>query len=109
MYLLYTLAEACVISVVFWYTLPIIQSIVYWGTGRNRYQIEVPDAALARYTPDDYNLASQKKVRQSGYVSAVQIIFNKHIFWRINLTQIFSYYRGQLHGSCGNCLSVVLS
>ena len=46
------------------HTLP--QSIVYWGSGRNRYQLEVPESALARHTPDDYELKSQKKgVRRS--------------------------------------------
>ena len=38
------------------------QNVNYWGTGKNRFQLEVPDAVLSRYTPDDYNLASQKKV-----------------------------------------------
>ena len=37
------------------------QSIVYWGTGRNRYQLEVPESALAWHTPDDYELKSQRK------------------------------------------------
>ena len=37
------------------------QAIVYWGNGRSRYQLEVPEAALARFTPDDYELKSQKK------------------------------------------------
>ena len=36
-------------------------SIVYWGTGRNRFQLEVPESALARHTPDEYELKSQKK------------------------------------------------
>ncbi|XP_065191374.1 DNA mismatch repair protein Msh6-like [Sycon ciliatum] len=37
------------------------RNVNYWGTGKNRFQLEVPDAVLSRYTPDDYNLASQKK------------------------------------------------
>ena len=36
-------------------------SIVYWGSGRNRFQLEVPESALARHTPDEYELKSQKK------------------------------------------------
>ena len=36
-------------------------SVVYWGTGRNRFQLEVPESALARHTPDEYELKSQKK------------------------------------------------
>lgn len=38
-----------------------MQTITYWGNGRNRYQLEIPDSALARHTPDDYNLTSQRK------------------------------------------------
>lgn len=33
----------------------------YWGQGRNRYQIEVPESALSRFTPNDYELRSRKK------------------------------------------------
>ena len=36
-------------------------SIVYWGTGRNRFQLEVPESALARSIPQEYELKSQKK------------------------------------------------
>merc|ERR1719354_1441690 len=36
-------------------------NIKYWGTGRNRHQLEVPESALCRSTPNDYHLASQKK------------------------------------------------
>ena len=36
-------------------------SIVYWGSGRNRFQLEVPESVLARHTPDEYELKSQKK------------------------------------------------
>ena len=34
---------------------------MYWGSGRNRYQLEVPESVLSRHTPDDYELMSQKK------------------------------------------------
>ena len=34
---------------------------MYWGSGRNRYQLEVPESALARYIPDEYELKSQRK------------------------------------------------
>lgn len=36
-------------------------SVVFWGSGRNRFQLEVPESALARHTPDEYELKSQKK------------------------------------------------
>lgn len=36
-------------------------SIVYWGTGRNRFQLEVPESALTSHIPQEYELKSQKK------------------------------------------------
>ena len=36
-------------------------NIKYWGTGRNRNQLEVPESAIKNQTPNDYHLASQKK------------------------------------------------
>ncbi|XP_022106903.1 DNA mismatch repair protein Msh6-like [Acanthaster planci] len=37
------------------------RAVVYWGTGKNRFQLEVPESALARHTPEDYELQSAKK------------------------------------------------
>ena len=34
--------------------------MVYWGTGKNRYQMEVPEYAFKR-VPDEYELFSSKK------------------------------------------------
>lgn len=31
------------------------------NTAKNRYQLEVPDSALGKNTPDDYTLQSQRK------------------------------------------------
>lgn len=36
-------------------------SIKYWGTAKNRYQLEVPEAALSRHIPEEYELQSSKK------------------------------------------------
>ncbi|CAI8005594.1 DNA mismatch repair protein Msh6 [Geodia barretti] len=36
-------------------------SLVYWGTGRNRFQLEVPESTPASRIPRDYELKSQKK------------------------------------------------
>jgi hypothetical protein len=33
----------------------------FWGTGKNRYQLEIPESALARSTPSEYELQSSKK------------------------------------------------
>ena len=35
--------------------------MVYWGTGRNRFQMEVPDSVPASRIPKDFELKSQKK------------------------------------------------
>eukprot|EP00112_Aurelia_sp_Birch-Aquarium-sp1_P001465 Seg1159.3 transcript_id=Seg1159.3/GoldUCD/mRNA.D3Y31 product="DNA mismatch repair protein Msh6" protein_id=Seg1159.3/GoldUCD/D3Y31 len=37
------------------------RAIVYWGNGKFRYQLEVPEKVLERSTPDDYHLKSQRK------------------------------------------------
>ncbi|XP_065063209.1 DNA mismatch repair protein Msh6-like [Rhopilema esculentum] len=37
------------------------RAITYWGNGKFRYQLEVPEKNLARNTPDDYHLKSQRK------------------------------------------------
>ncbi|XP_048728354.2 DNA mismatch repair protein Msh6-like isoform X2 [Ostrea edulis] len=36
------------------------RTLTYWGSGKNRYQIEVPESILKR-VPDEYNLMSSKK------------------------------------------------
>ncbi|XP_077990692.1 DNA mismatch repair protein Msh6-like [Glandiceps talaboti] len=36
------------------------RSLTYWGTGKNRYQLEVPECAV-RNVPDEYELTSSKK------------------------------------------------
>jgi DNA mismatch repair protein MSH6 len=36
------------------------QSLTYWGSGKNRFQIEVPDC-VAKNVPHQYELKSQKK------------------------------------------------
>ena len=44
------------------------KTICYWGTGRNRYQLEVPDSVPSRLIPDEYDLKSQRKgFRRWGY------------------------------------------
>ncbi|XP_031212655.1 DNA mismatch repair protein Msh6 [Mastomys coucha] len=37
------------------------KSIVYWGIGRNRYQLEIPDNFATRNLPEEYELKSTKK------------------------------------------------
>ncbi|XP_040905285.1 DNA mismatch repair protein Msh6 [Toxotes jaculatrix] len=37
------------------------KSLSYWGTGRNRYQMEVPDSVSERNIPEEYEVKSTKK------------------------------------------------
>lgn len=37
------------------------KSMSYWGTGKNRYQMEVPDSVSERNVPEEYELKSTKK------------------------------------------------
>ncbi|XP_067380004.1 DNA mismatch repair protein Msh6 isoform X1 [Channa argus] len=37
------------------------KSMAYWGTGRNRYQMEVPDSISERNIPEEYEVKSTKK------------------------------------------------
>lgn len=37
------------------------KSVAFWGTGRNRFQMEVPDSVSERNIPDEYDVKSTKK------------------------------------------------
>ncbi|CAG09472.1 unnamed protein product, partial [Tetraodon nigroviridis] len=37
------------------------RNMAYWGTGRNRYQMEVPDSVSERSVPQEYEVKSTKK------------------------------------------------
>jgi len=37
-----------------------LQTLTYWGSGKNRYQLEVPDS-IVKHVPDEYEVTSQKK------------------------------------------------
>ncbi|KAM9364542.1 DNA mismatch repair protein Msh6 [Pholidichthys leucotaenia] len=37
------------------------RNMTYWGTGKNRYQIEVPDSVSERNIPEEYEVKSTKK------------------------------------------------
>lgn len=41
-----------------WYCLT--QTLTFWGIGKNRFQIEVPDSAV-KNVPHEYEVASQRK------------------------------------------------
>lgn len=37
------------------------KSMQYWGTGKNRYQMEIPESAISRKLPEEYELRSSRK------------------------------------------------
>ncbi|NXR45693.1 MSH6 protein, partial [Hippolais icterina] len=37
------------------------KSVQYWGTGKNRYQLEIPESAISRNLPEEYELRSSRK------------------------------------------------
>ncbi|NWW41145.1 MSH6 protein, partial [Panurus biarmicus] len=37
------------------------KSVQYWGTGKNRYQLEIPKSAVSRNLPKEYELRSSRK------------------------------------------------
>ncbi|RXN01763.1 DNA mismatch repair protein Msh6 [Acipenser ruthenus] len=37
------------------------KSIVYWGTGKNRYQMEIPESVTNRHVPEEYEVKSTRK------------------------------------------------
>uniref|UniRef100_H3B5L6 DNA mismatch repair protein n=3 Tax=Latimeria chalumnae TaxID=7897 RepID=H3B5L6_LATCH len=37
------------------------KNVVYWGTAKNRYQMEIPESVAERHIPEEYELKSTKK------------------------------------------------
>ncbi|XP_058658782.1 DNA mismatch repair protein Msh6 [Ammospiza caudacuta] len=37
------------------------KSVQYWGTGKNRYQMEIPESVISRSLPEEYELRSSRK------------------------------------------------
>ncbi|XP_072436706.1 DNA mismatch repair protein Msh6 [Chiloscyllium punctatum] len=48
------------------------RSMVYWGSGRNRYQLEVPENIADRRVPEDYELKSTKKGYKRYWTKAIE-------------------------------------
>ncbi|XP_066936562.1 DNA mismatch repair protein Msh6-like [Clytia hemisphaerica] len=46
-------------------------NIHYWGNGKNRFQLEVPEDALRKSTPEEYHLKSQKKGYKRFYTDFI--------------------------------------
>ncbi|KAL3892164.1 hypothetical protein ACJMK2_004398 [Sinanodonta woodiana] len=52
------------------------KSIVYWGTAKNRYQMEIPELAWKR-VPDEYDLTSSKKGWKRYKTAEIEKLFAK--------------------------------
>ncbi|XP_039769049.1 DNA mismatch repair protein Msh6 isoform X2 [Ornithorhynchus anatinus] len=48
------------------------KALVYWGGGKNRYQLEVPESLAARDLPGDYELKSTKKGVRRYWTKAIE-------------------------------------
>lgn len=49
---------------------------MYWGTGKNRYQMEIPEAAV-KNVPDSYELMSSKKGAKRYRTSKIDELLSK--------------------------------
>ncbi|XP_078085788.1 DNA mismatch repair protein Msh6 isoform X2 [Mustelus asterias] len=48
------------------------RSVVYWGSARNRYQLEVPENIADRHVPEEYELKSTKKGYKRYWTKAIE-------------------------------------
>ncbi|XP_069811021.1 DNA mismatch repair protein Msh6 [Dendropsophus ebraccatus] len=51
------------------------KSIVYWGTAKNRYQMEIPESVTERNLPEEYELKSTKKGFKRYWTKAIENMF----------------------------------
>ncbi|XP_077138552.1 DNA mismatch repair protein Msh6 [Ranitomeya variabilis] len=51
------------------------KSIVYWGTAKNRYQMEIPESVTERNLPESYELKSTKKGFKRYWTKAIENMF----------------------------------
>ncbi|XP_015218440.1 DNA mismatch repair protein Msh6 [Lepisosteus oculatus] len=57
------------------------KAIVYWGTGRNRYQMEIPDSVTDRYVPEDYEVKSTKKGCKRYWSKDIERLLGDLVSW----------------------------
>ncbi|XP_062318877.1 DNA mismatch repair protein Msh6 [Osmerus eperlanus] len=53
------------------------RSLAYWGTGRNRYQMEVPDSVAERNVPEEYEVKSTKKGCKRYWTREIERLFGE--------------------------------
>ncbi|KAM4772473.1 DNA mismatch repair protein Msh6 isoform 1-T1 [Rhinophrynus dorsalis] len=51
------------------------KSIVYWGTAKNRFQMEIPESVTERSLPEEYELKSTKKGFKRYWTKAIENLF----------------------------------
>nr|XP_023676866.1 DNA mismatch repair protein Msh6 [Paramormyrops kingsleyae] len=57
------------------------KSLTYWGTGRNRYQLEVPDSVQERNIPEEYEVKSTKKGWKRYWTPEIERQFSELQSW----------------------------
>ncbi|XP_026882910.2 DNA mismatch repair protein Msh6 [Electrophorus electricus] len=57
------------------------KSLSYWGTGRNRYQMEVPDSVSERTIPEEYEVRSTKKGWKRYSTKEIERLFSELQSW----------------------------
>uniref|UniRef100_A0A6Q2WVX6 DNA mismatch repair protein n=1 Tax=Esox lucius TaxID=8010 RepID=A0A6Q2WVX6_ESOLU len=53
------------------------KNVSYWGTGRNRYQMEVPDSVPERNIPEEYEMKSTKKGWKRYWTREIERLFSE--------------------------------
>lgn len=57
------------------------KNLSYWGTGRNRYQLEVPDSVSERSVPEEYEVRSTKKGWKRYSTKEIERLFSEMQSW----------------------------
>ncbi|XP_072533622.1 DNA mismatch repair protein Msh6 isoform X2 [Salminus brasiliensis] len=57
------------------------KTLSYWGTGRNRYQMEVPDSVSERNIPEEYEVRSTKKGWKRYTTKEIERLFSELQSW----------------------------
>ncbi|KAJ8248293.1 hypothetical protein GJAV_G00240470 [Gymnothorax javanicus] len=57
------------------------RNLAYWGTGRNRYQMEVPDSVSDRNIPEEYEVKSTKKGWKRYWTREIERLFGELQSW----------------------------
>ncbi|XP_052006608.1 DNA mismatch repair protein Msh6 [Xyrauchen texanus] len=57
------------------------KNLAYWGTGKNRYQLEVPDNVSERSVPEEYEVRSTKKGWKRYSTKEIERLFSELQSW----------------------------